>query len=147
MPIFLGPLPIPTKPLGWQAKPTARVIKTIDAFATSFLVTQGLKSVIRSERPNHDDTRSFPSEHTAAAFSIATVQAIYDRKNAAYWYAGSTAIGIWRVASREHHVQDVLVGAAIGYYTAREVTHRRRGLLITPLFGNSGTGVSVTARF
>lgn len=137
----------PTHSIKVQAGKNERLAKTLDSFVTSFLITEGLKAIIREDRPNHDDTRSFPSEHTTAAFSIAAVQAHYDPKSAILWYAGATAIGVQRFTSNEHHIQDVVAGAAIGYFTAQEVLRRPRGLLITPMFSSKGVGVNLAAKF
>ena len=130
-----------------HAKPNDRLIRTVDAAVTSFLITEGIKSFVREERPNHRDSRSFPSEHTTLAFAMAGVQAHYDARNAPYWYAGAAAVGIWRMQSKEHFLQDVVGGGLIGFWTASEVVRRPRGLLVTALFGSSGVGVNFMARF
>ena len=66
---------------------------------------------------------SFPSEHSAVAWSIAGVVAHeYPgplTKFAAYGLA--TAITIGRVSARQHFASDVLVGGALGWYFGHEV--------------------------
>ena len=66
---------------------------------------------------------SFPSEHSAIAWSIAGVIAHeYPgpfTKFAAYGLA--TAVAMTRVTARQHFTSDVLVGSALGWYFAHEV--------------------------
>jgi membrane-associated phospholipid phosphatase len=71
---------------------------------------------------------SFPSGHTIAAFSLATVYARrYPhpawRRWAAYGLAG--VVGFSRVSLETHFVSDVFAGAALGYFIARDVVLRR----------------------
>lgn len=71
---------------------------------------------------------SFPSGHTIAAFSVATVYARrYPhpawRRWAAYGLAG--VVGFSRVSLETHFVSDVFAGAALGYFIARDVVMRR----------------------
>jgi membrane-associated phospholipid phosphatase len=65
---------------------------------------------------------SFPSGHTIAAFSVATVFARRYRNHrwapwVAYGLAGT--IGFSRLTLREHFPSDVFVGAALGYVVTR----------------------------
>ena len=67
---------------------------------------------------------AFPSGHTAAAFSIATVFAgrYKDRKavgTIAYFLA--TAVAITRMVEHEHWASDLIPGALIGYGCGRQV--------------------------
>ena len=83
--------------------------------ATVFL----LKSTIHEERPNGRDNESFPSGHTASAFSgAAFIHKRYGIKKAAIPYALAATVGVSRVVSDWHYTHDVLAGAAIaGLYT------------------------------
>jgi membrane-associated phospholipid phosphatase len=74
---------------------------------------------------------SFPSDHAAAAFSLATVVAMEYAKNA--WvgiaaYTVATGVGLSRVMLDKHWLSDVLVGAVVGHLIGRMVVrnHRRR---------------------
>lgn len=93
-------------------------------WASSVAITYGLKYAINSERPNGDD-HSFPSGHSASAFSTASyVHMRYGMKRAwpAYLAAGFTA---WsRVDADEHHWEDVIGGAVIGHVMARIFTDK-----------------------
>jgi hypothetical protein len=66
---------------------------------------------------------SFPSEHAAAAWSIASVLAHeypgWLTQTAVYSMA--TAVSVTRVTARQHFPSDVIVGSALGWYFGRQV--------------------------
>lgn len=78
-----------------------------------------------------DNRKSFPSGHTAIAFSAATAYTTlalrqhlpHARRNAVLLYAGAVIVGSLRVAGGKHFPTDVLAGAAlgtgVGWLTAR----------------------------
>jgi membrane-associated phospholipid phosphatase len=71
---------------------------------------------------------SFPSGHTIAAFSVATVFADrYRQHRWAPWVAYSLAslVGISRVTLQSHFASDVFVGAVLGYAISHYVVMRR----------------------
>ena len=90
-------------------------------------VTYGLKYAFDRERPyvnypdkihpiEPEDSPSFPSGHTAAAFSLATSLSItypkwYVIAPSAIWACG---VGLARINQGVHYPSDVLTGAAIG---------------------------------
>lgn len=87
-------------------------------FALSLGATEiavyGLKSIINEQRPNKKDNNSFPSGHTAAAFSGATfIHKRYGIKRAIIPYVLAAFTGYTRVAGEKHHWHDVIAGAAI----------------------------------
>ncbi|HEX4770201.1 MAG TPA: phosphatase PAP2 family protein [Bryobacteraceae bacterium] len=65
----------------------------------------------------------FPSGHTVAAFSVATVMSRRYGRNHRWVpfvaYGAATAIGFSRVTLSAHNVSDVFVGATIGYAISR----------------------------
>jgi membrane-associated phospholipid phosphatase len=69
---------------------------------------------------------SFPSGHTTAAFSAATVYAM-EYKNRPWIpilsYSAATLIGLSRITENKHWFSDVFVGAALGYLTGRQVVN------------------------
>lgn len=82
-----------------------------------------LKSTVHSTRPDGSDNKSFPSAHTALAFSAATFM---DRRYGAQYGAWTPALygvaaltGVARVEADKHHWVDVLAGGAIGWGAAR----------------------------
>lgn len=84
-------------------------------------VSGALKLTVDERRPS-GGKHSFPSGHTALAFSIAPVVAHH-----CGWQAGlaaytvASATGLARMEDRRHYLSDVLFGAAIGIASGREV--------------------------
>ena len=77
-----------------------------------------IKHTVKKERPDLSDCYSFPSGHTATAFTNASLL-FYEYKESNIWYASSgflfaTATGILRIANNKHYVSDVLTGTGIG---------------------------------
>ncbi len=78
-------------------------------------VTQGLKGLIDSERPDKSDRNSFPSGHATTAFASATTLYLrYGWQVGIPAYAMATLTGVSRKVSRRHRWVDVVAGAAIG---------------------------------
>ncbi len=113
-----------------------------------------LKGIIKEERPDHSDNKSFPSGHAALAFAIArSVDKEFRRDN--IWipiagYAAATAVGIERIASKRHYWHDVLAGAAVGIGSA-ELTWWLSDKMFSKgsnlAVGSSGNTVDVTYNF
>jgi len=90
---------------------------------TKSLVTQGVivaagKEIAGKFRPNGDSTKSYPSGHTAAAFSGASF--LYTRYGKVYGipaYALAAFTGYSRVVADAHHVDDVLSGMSVGLFS------------------------------
>ena len=85
------------------------------------------KNIFQQERPDQSDNLSFPSGHTATAFTNASLL-YYEYKDSNLWYASSgflfaTATGILRIANNKHYTSDVLAGAGIGLATGLIVSH------------------------
>lgn len=69
---------------------------------------------------------SFPSGHTTVAFAAATVFAMEYRQYRAVpilAYSAATAIGLSRIVQNQHWISDVMVGAALGFLTGRQVVN------------------------
>lgn len=81
-------------------------------------IVQSLKHTFKEVRPDGSDQFSFPSGHTATAFTNASLL-FYEYKDVNIWYASSgflfaTTTGFLRIANNKHYTSDVLAGAGIG---------------------------------
>jgi membrane-associated phospholipid phosphatase len=143
----------------------------VESFAISGAMTSALKVIADRHRPNSGDSPttwdgprlslknlSFSSEHTASAFSIATVFAEEYRDNAyvaPIAYSLATLTGLSRVYSNEHWLSDAVFGAAIGYFVSKAVlryhkedtNHLGGSLTILPEVSKEMTGLTVRYDF
>lgn len=91
-----------------------------------------LKYTVGEARPDTGSKNSFPSGHTAQAFTAATfLSKEYGYKS--IWisigaYAVASTVGIFRMLNNRHWISDVLVGAGIGMLSYELVyrTHKNR---------------------
>lgn len=93
------------------------------AYLLSSLTVYGLKTVTKIERPDGSSRNSFPSGHTAAAFTGAELL----RRE--YWdvspwigvagYAVAAGTGFFRMYNNRHWLTDVIAGAGIGILSAQ----------------------------
>ena len=92
-------------------------------FAYSFGAMQlsviGLKKVVKEQRPDGSGNNSFPSGHTAGAFSGATfIHKRYGLKRAVVPYLLAGFTGYSRIYAEKHYWHDVIAGAALsGFFT------------------------------
>jgi hypothetical protein len=102
-----------------------------EAALNSTIVAYGFKEIAGRERPYQGQGNgaffqggsSFPSEHSAIAWSVASVVAHeYPgilTKIAAYGLAST--VSLTRVTGKQHFPSDVVVGSALGWYFGRQV--------------------------
>jgi hypothetical protein len=93
-----------------------------------------IKTITGRDRPLEGNGRgdwfqggaSFPSEHAAAAWSIATVVAgqYPGWMTKLLAYGGAAAVSAARVTGREHFASDALIGSALGWYIGHHVLNR-----------------------
>ncbi len=121
-------------------------LRSLDSLATSVLLSEGLKTLVREQRPNTTVHDSFPSGHATAAFAVATMESSFHPKEAPLWYAGAALIGVSRVTLHDHFIGDVVAGAALGYGVSRLELSARRGLILSPFISPNGHGVGLTMR-
>jgi len=101
------------------------LMNTIGSVGVAHVGKTALKAMVKEERPDHSDNKSFPSGHTAMAFAAARSIDKEFRKDCIWipiaGYAAATAVGIERVTGDRHHWYDVVAGAGIGI-AATELT-------------------------
>lgn len=118
---------VPSYALGMAVNETgwSGVGQFVAQFAGMEIAVNGLKNLVSEERPDHSDKNSFPSGHTASAFSgAAFIHKRYGIKRAILPYLAAGFTGFSRVQAKRHHVHDVLAGAAIGEMTGWFLTSR-----------------------
>lgn len=102
-----------------------------EAAVNSLMVAYPLKYATQRSRPYQDDGHgrffaggsSFPSEHSATAWAIASVLAHEYPGSlsqiAAYGLA--SAVSLTRVTSQRHFPSDVVIGSILGWYMGRQI--------------------------
>jgi membrane-associated phospholipid phosphatase len=130
-----------------EQREVSTALMAAEAYGDSAIVDLAIKAITRRQRPSDIPAgqpfantffngskspfkgSSFPSGHSAAAFSVATVVA--DRYSRKRWvpvlsYMLATAISASRVSENAHFTSDVFLGAALGYTTAKYTVLRPR---------------------
>lgn len=120
-----------------------------EAYGDSVVINLAMKAVTRRERPsdvpphgNFEDTffsgsksplkgSSFPSGHSTAVWSVATIVAERYRHRGKPWvpvlaYTLATAISCSRITEAAHFPSDVWMGASLGYTIAKYQTLKPR---------------------
>ena len=101
-----------------------------EAALNSSIVSYGFKSFTQRARPGEargngffQSGNSFPSEHSAIAWSVASVVAHeYPGPLTKFLaYGLASAVTITRMTSKQHFASDALVGSALGWYLGRQV--------------------------
>lgn len=95
-------------------------------------VVYSLKYTVGEARPDTGKKNSFPSGHTATAFTAATfLSKEYGYKSV--WisigaYTAASTVGVFRMLNNRHWISDVFVGAGIGILSTEFVyfTHKNR---------------------
>ncbi len=102
-----------------------------EAAADALAATYALKYTLGRERPLQDDFQgqffhggdSFPSEHSSAAWSIASVIAheYPGPLTSVLSYGLAAAISSSRITAQQHFPSDVLIGSALGWFIGQQV--------------------------
>ena len=138
------------------------------AFVVSSVCTQAIKQLTHRHRPYQDEIpdhakwegpfadihyNSFPSGHSTAAFSLATVFALEYSHTiwvpvVAYTLAAGTAVS--RLYDNDHWASDVVIGTAIGFVTGRFMWKQSRKvnnkLVILPSVGTDTASLTFIIR-
>lgn len=126
------------------------------------LVNQSLKNIIfRTKMDDPYDFRvsppkweipsdgSFPSGHASNMWSVLSGFALAYKEDPiipVICYTSATIGSILLVTNDSHWISDVVLGAALGYYSAEYVTYiddQRTGYTILPIISENGVGISV----
>ena len=110
-----------------RSKPFDRAAIGVLAYGISTLAVLGLKHTTHELRPDGSDYLSFPSGHTANAFTGA---GLLNREfgDVSPWipiggYAMATSTGILRMTNDKHWISDVLIGAGLGLLSTEVAYH------------------------
>ena len=119
------------------------------SIGTAAVVTLAGKALVDEERPDNSDNDSFPSGHTANAFSSATtLHRRYGWRVGFPAYAVATLTGVARERARKHHWYDVVAGAAIGGLSGWYFTSAFNDKVqLVPWVDSKGGGVTVAVRW
>ena len=144
---------------------------SIESVLVSGAVTGGIKYLAHKRRPfetapGEDDIPwsgpglnskdvSFPSGHTTIAFAVATVMATEYKDHRLVRplvYTAASLVGFSRLNSNSHWLSDVIMGAAIGHFTARAIESIHGGdgdksLSLAPVLDRNQVGVSLAVKF
>jgi len=100
------------------------------AYGTSLI----LKNKFPEDRPDGSGNDSFPSAHSALAFSSARyLTKRYDDMNPYILYGSAVLTGVARVQANQHSWGDVIFGSALGYLSSELWTSSKdRSLAVFP---------------
>jgi membrane-associated phospholipid phosphatase len=137
---------MPAGALGLSAykKDLKGILQLAEAFATTLVVTDGLKYAVKEKRPN-GGTMSFPSGHASASFCAASY---LDIRYGDPWSVPSYALAAltaWsRIESDNHYPWDVAAGAIIGVASNLIFTRNNvKNVRLVPVSGNGNYGVGI----
>jgi undecaprenyl-diphosphatase len=105
----------------WHERKEKWILPLWTAFWVVVAITFILKVLVQRSRPISDDgflailVYSFPSTHTACAFSVLPVLNYVFRREMWLWTSLVVLIGLSRLYLQVHYLSDVLAGALIGY--------------------------------
>lgn len=154
--------------MGVKGKHNYRDLTIITATSQLIMVgsVMGLKSLCKVERPDGSTDNSFPSGHTATAFSGAEIL-WQEYKDVSPWYgvagyfvAGAT--GVMRIYNDRHWLTDVAAGAGIGILSTKlaywlypfiqkqlfgSPGEKKVSLLAIPFYNGQQAGLSAVIQF
>lgn len=125
--IYLGLGAIPGVPCRHNFK--ERFLAEATAYLTMGILTNAIKYTVRERRPDTEMRNSFPSGHTAMAFTGAElIRQSYPAGVAAGAYTVAIGVAFLRLYNNRHWLNDVIAGAGIGILSARV------GMWMLPLY-------------
>lgn len=110
---------------GLKGKHNLRDLTGIVLISNAFMETAVFitKKSVHEVRPDGSDAESFPSGHTASAFTAA--EYLYQEyKDVSPWigyggYAVAAATGVLRLYNKQHYLGDVIAGAGVGIISTK----------------------------
>lgn len=137
-------------------------------YATSQLISAAfvlpLKHIVKEERPDGSNKLSFPSGHTATAFSSAQFM-FREYKDTNFWlsisgYSLAVFTGVYRTVNDKHWVSDVVAGAGFGIFSTELAywlfpkinglltgKEKKTATLVMPCYQNKGFGIGLVQNF
>lgn len=137
-------------------------------YATSQLISAAfvlpLKHIVKEERPDGSNTQSFPSGHTATAFSSAQFM-FREYKDTNFWlsisgYSFAVFTGVYRTVNDKHWVNDVVAGAGFGilstelaYWLYPKINglltgkEKKNITMVMPFYQNKSVGIGLVQNF
>ena len=146
----------------WKKHPQEEYagIAQLETVVASGVTVALIKSMTNRDRPDGSDKYSFPSAHTAYAFSTASVLAsFYGPYVGVPMYALATLTAVARMQDDRHWLTDTLGGAGIGIafgllfahinkkHAANKQTEMDNALRVSPTSSINGPGLSLTLQF
>jgi membrane-associated phospholipid phosphatase len=150
-----------------RARRTAMV--GIESFVVTGVFTEAIKHTSHKHRPMSGDLEnivwdgpnpsranlSFPSGHAASAFALATVVASEYGENRLVprlMYGAATLCALSRMNDNAHWLSDVVIGSAIGHFTAKAVIGLHRGhadvsFRLEPVLNDGISGLALSHSF
>lgn len=123
--------------------------RTFDGMLAAGGVTELLQVTTRERDPYGNGHGAFPSMHTSLSFAVAAAQSNYHPSQAPLWYGAASVIGVARVLGHDHFIQDVVVGAGLGYAAGQLSVSSRHGWFFAPMVehGRAGFALGVNQSF
>lgn len=112
---------------------------------TTTIITSLLKKNMGNNRPLSYNYDSFPSGHSALAFSSAAfIDTRYGHSVGIPAYLFASYVGYSRVVTDEHYISDVLAGISIGLFSNWYwVSPRKSKAMLLPTVVEDGVGISL----
>lgn len=122
-------------------------VSGVASYAVMGVIVNSIKYTAKEMRPDGSTANSFPSGHTATAFTAATIMhKEYGLTRSPWWsilgYGCATTTGIMRTLNNRHWISDVLVGAGIGVistdlgYLIGDLIYKKKGIVRETREGN-----------